>query len=326
VEYDGESGFPTLSRGGTVVPGLGTPAIFLLIIAVILTAALFFAATSGVLRIGSPRITSISTASRVDGSERPVNGVNRFPQGAARIFCCARVTGFRDTVVEARWYHGGSQVKSYSTRFGALSGGTAGGIFPAGANVAFYLDRPPEGWPAGAYTVTVTLNGKKGARASFTVAAASTGEASIAPGVYNDATGAFSVSYPADWTQADATSSEGVMVSFIAHDSGEYPPRFAVVSTDYSSAAPDYLNGLLADSGASKEEMFSAYSLGGTSGARRTYRWTYGEGQSAVELESIQVVMQGKEGVLALNCHSLAAGFDSALPTFNQIINSFRVR
>lgn len=305
--------------------GRRTAAVSISALCLVVLIALLAVSLTGVVRVGRPAASSVATARRLSGSNRPAEPVTDFAESDTRIYCTAGVRAFDDTVLEARWRRGRQLVKSFARTFSALTGVSAGRLFTARANVAFYIERPAGGWVAGDYTVEVRLDGRTAGSARFSIAGGE-GE-DLAPGVstYRDSGGAFTVSYPAGWSEADPATLGDALAGFVAPGAGEYPARFAVLLTDYTSAEPDYLNGILAQSTPPQQETFTAYSLGDARGARRTYSWSFESGETTLPLRSIQVVLPGKYGVYALNCHSLASGFDANLPAFNSIINSFRV-
>lgn len=273
---------------------------------------------AGVIRFGKPSVNGVTTANRIDSRKRPVAPGSSFGQSDPRIYCCARVKAFGDTVLESRWYAGDRQVGGYSCAFSAITGSPAGRFLPAKGTVAFHLDRPDSGWTGGRYTVRLFADGRRAGEASFTVAA---GE-STGGSVYRDPSGLFTVQVPPGWVRSES-SARGLLAGF-SDVSGSYPPRFAVVSTDVRSVDPGLLNGQLGpDSGAGK---FERYVLGDFSGARRDYLWDTQVGQRDVELHSIQVLIEGKDGkVYGLNCHALKSQYERYLPAFNRVINSFRL-
>ena len=310
----------------TGLKGHRTAVITACAVALVALIALFAVSLTGVVRVGRPAASSVATARSINASRRPVEKVTRFASSDSRIYCTARVRAFEDTVVEARWRLGRRLVKSFARPFSALTGVSAGRLFTTAADVAFYIETPPGGWGAGNYTVEVRLDGKASGSAAFSVSGGESAEQVPGVSTYTDSGGAFSVSYPAGWIEADPDSLGDALAGFVSPVKGEYPARFAVLLTDYASAEPDYLNGLLAKEAQPQQETFTAYSLGETRGARRTYGWAMESGDSTLQLKSIQVVMPGVEGVYALNCHSLASEFDENLAAFNAIINSFRVQ
>ncbi len=273
---------------------------------------------TGVIRFGKPRLYGIVTSARIDSRDRPLAPRSTFQQSDTRIYCCAKVKAYEDTVLESRWYAGERQVGGYSCAFGAISGSASGKFLPTNGTVAFYLDRPSSGWSAGRYTVRLYADGKRAAEISFIV----TSRESTGP-AYRDPSGLFTVSVPDGWVKSEDTS--GSVLAEFSAPSGSYPPRFAVVSTDLPSVDPGYLNQQLgSDSGAGK---FEQYALGGSAGARRDYLWDTQISDKDVELHSIQVLVTAGNGkVYGLNCHVLKGEYDRYLPTFNAVINSFRLQ
>lgn len=279
---------------------------------------------TGVFRLGRPEASSVATASRIDASKKPVEPTARFDPGDLRIYCTARVRAFEDTIVEARWLKGKQLVRSFARPFSRLTGISAGRLFPSTADVAFFIERPQGGWTPGTYVVQVRLDGRTAGSADFAVTGGQGEEEGPQQNTYREPDGSFTVSYPADWSVADPASLGDALAGFISPGSGDFPARFVVLLTEYESAEPEYLNGMLALPAG--EQGFAAYSLGEARGARRTYNWVFATEGGPVELKSTQVVMPGGKGVYALNCHSLASEFDDNAPAFNAIINSFRVQ
>jgi hypothetical protein len=280
---------------------------------------------TGVVRFGNVKISSVAMASRVDAkTSKPVGKATRFTAGQQHIYCCAYARAFEDTVIESRWYHGAELVGRSRGRFKELVGASTGRFITAGGNVAFYLDRQAGGWAPGAYRVELFIAGKPAPGARFTVVKGGSAESQGTP-EYTDPAGRFSARYPDGWEQADTKTLDGALVGFIAPNGGDYPPRFAVVLTDFESANVDYLNGVLKAAGKPDSEMFTPYSFGDKQGARRTYAWEYKSGDKTLQLKSIQVVVQGSKHVYGLNCHCQASRFDANLSAFDSIVNSFRV-
>ena len=277
---------------------------------------------TGVVRFGTPGVSGVTMASKIDVRRRPVEKKARFSGSEQRIYCCARVRAFEDTVLEARWYLGSSQVGGYSTRYGSLTRSSTGKFITSGGNVAFSLERPPAGWLGGDYQVRVYLDAKRAGNTGFSIKQRDGGSGLS---TYRDPAGVFSVGVPYGWSAADESTLDGALAGFLGQG-GDYPPRFVVVSTDYTSVDPAYLNGSLSKDGtAASGEQFQAYSLGESPGARREFEWDYESGEETFKLRSVQVLVQAKDGkVYGLNCHSKAEDFKSNLPVFNSIINSFR--
>lgn len=304
--------------------GGGTAAVVLAVLLVVAIGALATVFFTGLIRIGKPGISRVTTSERVEGgTARPEGKTNRFSGREARIYCCGRARGFEDTVFGALWYRGGDLVGRFSRKFSNLTGTSTGRFLVTGSDVAFYLARPKGGWATGGYTVKITVGGREAAKASFTISSETAGEKTPETAVYREPSGLFSIRYPADWLAADRASLEGAVAGFVAPGTG-FPPRFAVLITDFKSASPDYLNDIFRSAGSHAGNLFTKYSLGKESGARRIYEWEYGTGQSKVKLKSVQVVVQGKGRVFGINCHGLAPDFEGNLPIFNSIINSFR--
>jgi hypothetical protein len=287
---------------------------------VLLVALLTFLFFAGVIRIGTPGVSSLTMASKIDSRQRPAVKKSRFDGSEKRIYCCARVRAFEDTVLEARWYRGNAQVGGITGTFGALTRSSGGRLSPSRGNIAFYLDRPPSGWVSGSYQVRVYLNRKRGRDAGFTIT--TRGQDSGA-GVYRDPGGLFSVKVPDGWVEADPSTLQGDLAGFTA-TTGEYPPRFVVAETDFTGVDPAYLNGSVNQGGQQASGQFQPYSFGDNPGARRDFLWDYKDGGKTYKLHSVQAVVQGKDGkVFSVNCHSLATEYDRNLPVFNSIINSF---
>ena len=295
-----------------------------IVVAVLVTLGVVLLA--GVVRFGSPRISNVTMASKVDADTgKPTKKTSSFTDRQDPVYCCAYARAFEDTVLESRWYRGARLVGKSGGKFKDLTGASTGKFMTAGGNVVFYLKRPGEGWEPGSYRVELFIAGKQARGVSFTVAKGGT-EPSAGMLEYADPAGRFSVRYPEGWRKADTATLEGALAGFISEEeSGDYPPRFAVVLTDFQSASIDYLNGVLTAEGKPASEMFSPYSFGDRQGARRTYTWEYKSGDKSVRLKSVQAVVQGSKHVYGLNCHSEASRFDTNLPVFDSIINSFRV-
>ena len=294
----------------------------LLVAALVALGVVFLA---GVVRFGTVTISKVTMASKVDAKTgKPLTKTSSFSDRQERVYCCAYVRAFEDTVLESRWYHGGKLMGRSRGRFKELIGAATGKFITAGGNLAFYRDMPAGGWAPGAYRVDLLIAGKKAPGASFTVAKEGSKD-NHGMQEYNDPAGRFSVRYPETWEQADSATLGGALVGFIAPDGGDYPPRMAVVMTDFTGAGIDDLNGVLKAEGKPDSEMFSSYSFGDKQGARRVYTWQTKSGEKTVQLKSIQVVAQGSKHVYGLNCHCQASQFDANLPVFDSIISSFRV-
>lgn len=309
----------TGTRGRTAVAV--TVAVLLVVVVVALTIVFF----TGVVRIGTPGYSNIKLTLEVDRAGRPVGKQTSFTGNESRVYCCARAKAFEDTVLESRWSRGDTNLADFKGTFGRLTGGSTGKFLAAEGNVAFYLDRPSEGWTPGSYTVELLIDGRQAGRESFTMPKPANGQALPTMVTYEDTTRHFSIRYPEGWEEADPSSLSGGLVGFMSPSGGEYPPRFAIAVSDFSSTNIDYLNGILTSAGAPPTELFTAYSLGDRVGARRTFEWDYKEGDKTHRLKSIQVVVQGRDHVYSLDCHSLASEFDANLPVMNAIINSFRL-
>lgn len=279
---------------------------------------------AGVLRFGTPALSGLTTASGIDDDHRPVDRTGEFAGDERRIYCCARATAFADTVLEVRWYLGGAQVGGYSARFGELARSHDVRFLARRGNVAFFMEKPREGWLGGRYRAVLFVDGERVGEVAFTVEQ-SEGDSGLR--VYREPSGAFSVGVPHGWSPADGSTLDGASAGFLAQGDG-YPPRFVVGPTEYESAEPSYLNGTVPAGGEEEETgaRFQAYSLGDTAAARREFSWEYMDGDEAVELRTVQVVAQGTDGnVYSLNCHSEASDFELNLPVFNAIVNSFRL-
>ncbi len=288
---------------------------------VLLVALLTFLFFAGVIRLGTPRVSSLTMASKIDSHQRPSVKRSSFDGSEKRIYCCATVRAFEDTVLEARWYRENSQVGGITGKFGALTHSSSGKLLPSRGDIAFYLDKPPSGWIGGSYQVRVYVNGKRGRAVGFSVAARGQEGTSQA---YSDPGGLFSVKVPDGWLDADSSTLQGALAGFTA-TTGEYPPRFVVIQTDYTGVDPSYLNGLVNQGGQQSSGQFQPYSFGSNPGARRDFEWDYKSGDKTLKLHSVQAVVQGANGtVFSVSCHSLASEYDRNLPVFNSIINSFR--
>jgi hypothetical protein len=283
-------------------------------------AVLTFLLFAGVIRFGTPRVSTLTMASRIDSRQRPVVKQSSFDGSEPRIYCCARVRAFEDSVLEARWFRGGAQVGGLSSKFGALTHSSPGKLLTSRGDIAFYLGRPPSGWREGSYQVRVYIDGKRGRDVAFSIAAR--GRESGAS-VYSDPGGLFSVKVPGGWTDADPATLDGGLAGFTS-TGGEYPPRFVVVQTSFTSVDPAYLDGEVNQGSQQSTGQFQPYSFGSNPGARRDFLWDYRSGGKTFKLHSVQAVVQGPNGtVYGVNCHSLASDYDQNLPVFNSIVNSF---
>ena len=279
---------------------------------------------AGAVRLGAPAVSGVTMSAGIDRRDKPSDATRRFSTDTERIYCCARVRAFDDTVLAARWSLGDRPIKTVMRTFSRLAGVTRTFVFPVTADVAFYLVKPAGGWTQGVYEVEVTAGGRRSSKASFTVVGGTKEVSGSTTNAYTDPAGEFTVTYPEGWVESPDTES---LVEFVAPLGGSYPPRFAVVGTDLTSASQDDLNGNLDSAAAGPGEQFTAYSLGGASGAKRVYRWTYqADDGSSLSLETMQVLVKGKDGVYGVNCHALASDFDQYLPTFDALVNSFRVK
>lgn len=286
---------------------------------VLAAAAAGVAMLTGVVKFGKPRVIELTMASRIDDSGRPLKETETFDDKDPRVYCCARVRAFDDSIIESRWFLGGLQVGGYGVRFGALDRSSGGRIVPAGGWVSFYLKKPRGGWSAGKYKVKVYIDGSGPTEAVFRIGE-SDGKNESA--TYRDPDGAFQVDVPAGWTAAEVDPESGELAGFLG-TGDEYPPRFVVLETDLDSADPATLNELLPES----TGQYNGYSLGERPAARRDYEWDFLSEGKTLKLHSIQVLAQGSDGtVYGLNCHSLADEYEDNLPDFNEVINSFRLR
>jgi hypothetical protein len=273
---------------------------------------------TGVVKFGKPRVLGLSMASEIDRNARPLEKTQVFDEDDPRVYCCARVRAFDDSIVESRWYLGGLQVGGYGVRFGSLDSSSGGRIVPAGGWVSFYLKRPRGGWSAGEYTVKVYIDGVGPTEEKFRIGEAD-GKSESA--TYRDPDGRFQVDVPAGWTAGEIDPESGELAGFLG-EGEDYPPRFVVLETDFDTVDPTALNALLPES----TGKFNGYSLGERPGARRDYQWDYLSDGETLKLHSIQVLAQASDGtVYGLNCHSLADEYEENLPVFNEIANSFRL-
>ena len=274
---------------------------------------------AGVVRLGSPSLELVATARSVDSKLRPLERTAIFDRGDVRIYCCAEVRAFDDTLLGAKWYRGGAILREFRTRFSRLVGPSSRFIRGRG-HVAFHLDRPRGGWKEGSYRVILVVNGKAVHRAACRVEQAQPGGKR-----YAHQGGAFSVMVPHGWFKAESRSAEGALAAFVSGGAGAFPPRFAVFKSTCDSASPDYLNSLLARAGVRPQERFKDYPVGGRNGARRTYEWEFKQGGKTYRLRSTQALLEAEGSVYGLNCHSLFDEFDRNLPTFDSIIDSLKV-
>ncbi len=291
-----------------------------LIAAVAATSALFL---SGVVRIGGPSATAVTTASRVSASARPLNARSRFDADDEAIYCCATVRAFADTTLEARWFQAGVPVGTFKSTFARMAGPPPVKFLAARGNVAFRLERPPGGWATGPYSVKVFVDGVEARERSFMISEEA--PEGMTGARYSDPAAGFSIVVPEGWLAADGASLGGAPAGFLApHGGGAYPPRFAVSLTDFESAEPGYLNSVVGQAGGTATEQFSSYSINEMVGARRVFEWDYASGSGQNRLRTIQVVMQSGDKVFSIDCHSLASEFASNEPILNAIVNSFR--
>jgi hypothetical protein len=286
------------------------------LIAVIAALSALFLA--GVVRMGRPSMTAVSTASRISRASRPLDAKTRFTDDDDAVYCCATVRAFGDTRLEARWSQSGTQVAVFKSTFGAMAGPPAAKFTTARGNVAFALQRPRAGWVKGPYTVKVFIAGRQAGSAEFLIGSS---QPSGLTGVrYTDPSGGFSILVPEGWLQAEASSLGGAVTGFIAPAGQAYPPRFAVSLTDFTSTDVKYLNDIVSKAGANPTELFSAYSVGDIKGARRVFDWDY----QGARLRSVQVVLATADRIYSIDCHGLATEFATNEPVFNAVINSFR--
>jgi hypothetical protein len=293
-------------------------AIVIIAVCVAVIVALTVLFFTGVIRFGTPRAYALSTTASVDNRQRPTSKTSSFDGDTKRVYCCARLQAFEDTVLVARWYLGASQIGGFNGRFGAIAHSAAGRFLTRTGNVAFYLERPPSGWLSGDYTVMVYVNGKRAASKVFTINVE--GQAATSA-TYTDPQGRFKVDVPNGWAAADQQSQQGVLAGFVSAG-GQYPPRFAITETSYDSVDATHLNANVANT--DQTAQFQPYSLGSSVAARRDYGWDYVSGNSKLKLHTVQVVVQGKGKIYGIDCHSLASDYNKNLPQFNAIINSFR--
>lgn len=294
-------------------------AIVIVVVCAAAVVALAFVFLAGAVRFGTPRATGIVTSAGINDRNRPTSKQNSFDARVPRVYCCTRVRAFQDTVLEARWFLGPAQVGGFSGTFGAMTRTSTGKFLTSAGDVAFSLRKPPTGWSGGDYTVQIYVNGKLSGSTRFTVRVE--GQA-VTTSTYSDPQGRFKVDVPNGWLEADSTTFDNALVGFIGAGSS-YAPRFAVTQTGFASADPGTLN---SDPGAAQgSAQFQPYSLGSTPAARRDFEWDYGSGGKTLKLHTVQVVVQGNETVYGIDCHSLASDYNKNLPTFNVIINSFRL-
>jgi hypothetical protein len=303
--------------------GRNAAAIIIPVVLIALIVALSVVFLTGAVKLGKPAVGSISLASRVSSSNRPLDSRARFTSDDAAIYCCASVRAFGATRLEARWYQAGAQMADFKGTFGAMAGTPPAKFLTARGNVAFKLERPKEGWVGGPYSVKVLVNGKAAGERAFMVSEAAT--AGVAGVRYNDPAGGFSIMVPEGWVAADKSTLGGGLAGFIAPaGQSPYPPRFAVSLTDFTSVDPAYLNEIIKKAGAKDEQLFGPYSIMDLAGARRTFDWDFQSGGQNFRLRTIQVVVQTGDKIYSIDCHSLVTEFPSNASTFNAVINSFR--
>jgi len=296
--------------------------VFLISLLVLTLVAFIILSFGGFVRIGRPKLLSASICSGTDEQGRPIRK-EVFDSEDTSVTLFASIVAFRETEVEVRWFHEGLPFAKETKTFQDLVGRDAGRIFTARGNVLFELEASSQGLDPGQYEAHVYIDGNKVKTLNFKVLP-SDQKTVILRSQYRDEKHHFIIRYPRDFLKADPATLGGAVVGFISRKESPYPPRFAVTITKFESVSLDYLNGIIKNHGAKEDELFYSYSLGACKGARRTFSWEFGENEK-ISLKSIQVVVQGKEYVYGIDCHSLAGEFDENLPVFNAIISSFRV-
>jgi hypothetical protein len=308
-----EGGPPPGSGSGRRLAAIIVPLVMIVVIATV--SALFL---TGVIRLGTPSMTAISMASRINRAARPLDARKRFTDEDPAAYCCATVRAYGNTPLEAKWFQSGTQVADFKSTFGAMAGSPAARFTTSRGNVAFALERPRSGWVTGPYTVKVFIAGKQAGSTDFLVGS---GQPAGLTGVrYTDPAGGFSILVPEGWLPAEASTLGGALAGFMAPAGQAYPPRYAVSLTDFTSVDVKYLNDIMTKAGARPGELFSAYSVGEIKGARRVFDWDY----QGAKLRSVQVVLQNGDGIYSIDCHSLATDFQASEPVFNAVVNSFR--
>lgn len=305
------------SSRGRRVAAVAVPAVTVAVLVVLGVLLL-----TGTVKFGSPAVTAVTLASKVDATGKPLDSRTRFTDEDDRVYCCANVRAFDSTRLESRWYAAGVQVSGTKGTFGKMAGASPAKFTTTRGRVCFSLLRPATGWAAGPYSVKVLLNGKTANKKDFMISVARPeGMVGLR---YTDPSGAFSIVVPEGWRAAEKSSLGGALAGFIAPAGAvEYPPRFAVSLTGFESADVTYLDRTL-NLAAGAPDAFTAYSIGELAGARRTFEWDYSDNGQVRRLRSIQAVVQTGQGVYSIDCHSLASDFPANEPTFNAIINTFR--
>jgi hypothetical protein len=320
------NGIPTYDTAGTPAHHARGDrralAVTVVVGAVLIAAVLSVLLFSGIVRFGTPKVFSLTMASKIDGRKRPIARKVIFDGSEQRIYCCVRLQAFEDTVLEARWYRQEVQVGGFSGKFGALTGTSTVRFLVLGGNVAFYLTRPPAGWVGGSYRVKIYIDGKQAREAGFSI---SSQERESGTTTYRDPSGLFSLEIPDTWEDADPGTLQGALAGFIG-PGDDYEPRVVVVPTDFTSVDPTYLNGALAQNGQQGAGQFQPYSIGNSAGARRDFEWNHTYEGANLKLHTVQVVFQGADGkVYSVNCHSTSEDYQANLPVFNSIINSLKL-
>jgi hypothetical protein len=321
------NGFPAHDPGPASAPaahGSRGPAAAAIVAGVVsVVVALSLLVFSGIIRFGTPELSSLTMASKVDGRKRPVERNVIFNGQEKRIYCCTRVKAFEDTVLEARWYRQDAQVGGFSGKFGALTDTSTVRFLVLRGNVAFYLSKPATGWLGGSYRVSINIDGKHAREAGFTIT--SRGQESGTT-TYNDSGGLFSMELPHTWDYAEADTLRGALAGFVGPGSG-YAPRVVITPTELTSVDTAYLNQVLAQQGQQGAGQFQPYSMGNNPGARRDFEWDHKYSGKKLKMHTVQVVFQLADAkVYSINCHSSAADFQKNLPVLNSIINSFKIK
>ena len=318
--------FPAHGPGPASAPAAhgsrGTAAAAIVAGVVSVVVALSLLVFSGIIRFGTPEMSSLTPASKIDGRKRPFARKVIFDGGEKRIYCCARLKAFEDTVLEARWYRQDAQVGGFSGKFGALTGTSTVRFLVLRGNVAFYLARPATGWLGGSYRVRIYIDGKHAREAGFTIT--SRGQESGTT-TYKEPGGLFSMELPDTWDYAEADTLRGALAGFVGPGSG-YAPRVIIAPTELTSVDTAYLDQAVAQQGQQSAGQFQPYSMGNNPGARRDFEWDYKYKGKELKLHTVQVVFQLADAkVYSINCHSSAADFQKNLPVFNSMINSFKI-
>jgi len=108
------------------------------------------------------QITEGVMTTSVDEGSKPTGGImTSFPVSAPVIYCSFKVSGVaKDDMIKATWiYVGGAAVDKANTQLNETYDIVQ--VPDASYYLAFYLDKPVEGWAKGDYKVVLSVNNKE---------------------------------------------------------------------------------------------------------------------------------------------------------------------